>query len=333
MTSRLSTQLLPFSDAERSLAEIRQSAEHKGLVPIFNEVSYIYMADLSIMVVGQELEVFIHLPLHRPPSYSLYRWIDVPLFVPKLNTTIIPQPHHDFIAVSPQQEIFCTFSASYLQSCQKLGSMTYCAEEISFRKDVKNSCLAALYHNAIDGILKTCKFNKPSNLNDLIIPVGVDELLLYSPIKSEFRINCSKYNTSQLLVGTGYRRITLRESCSVSSDNAFLQKEPSIRSPSPLRTSFTMWSGDRLLEGLEDEPFNASAINLELRDTQSVQVALNESLKTLEAYVQSQAVNHWSHYSSVGHSALLLLIVPFLLCILVMICRRKCSALQQQALQ
>ena len=327
LQNKISTHLVHLDEASTSLNAIKTLAERRGLTPVFPELVSLYESDITTLVIDNMLEIFVHIPLFRAPTYQLYKFVPVPIDVPSLNGTVIPNPKEAFIAISPTNDIFVSFDASMLQSCAKKGQITYCDKLLSYRKDVQEDCLASLFHNHVTGIVESCPFRRASNSADRIIPTNGDHLLLYSPVQTAFQISCGRFNDTQILVGPGYKQITLHEACTISSEHSFFIKEADIRSQVPLRSSFVLWHGDNLLgaDGIVPtvDRSELDSISQLVQDSQTNQIRLNKSLNAIVSRVHSTAPTHWSHFTTMTNTTLLILIVPIIAIISGLILRYK----------
>ena len=315
LEGHLTSNLVSLVDAEDSMSLLKKRAEQRGLNLVFPHPLDFYRCETTLLRTNTPgiLAVFIHVPLYRAPLYHLYKYVPLPILISTHNKTATPLPNHDYLIVNPQRNLYQVLTAAQFATCEHSyqHEVTFCKNSQPFRKDFEANCLASLFLNHRQGIIKTCKFRVSPADSEIILAEDDSSFLIYSPKRISIRVSCNDRDSNIAI--QGYHHLRVNASCSISSPNYFSRVEASIRQRIPVSTTHIDWNASDAFSPLLDvQPLNLTNLDTALSSHNDLITSLQKDMARLHASVAASSEWSWLHY----HSLTTAIVVLVLICLL-----------------
>ena len=330
LDGHLSSALLPIETADQVMTTLKQKAESVGLALVFKHTLSLYSSTFTLVQTEEQgvLEAFLHVPLYRPPMFTLYEFLPLPVVVPGANKTATPVPEATFIVVNREGNLFQEVTAAFMaSSCHQspVHGVTYCDSNLPYKKNFLHSCLGSLFQNSPAAILANCAFAVDHTSTEKLVAQDASSFLIYAPRPTPVKISCPRQEDN--VVVAGYRRIALEAACSISTANFYVKKELSIRANITLYTAGSTFNTSEILGELPNmRGVTLNSIDEQITSHADVIQRIKADVDRLHEHFAAAQPWSWLHWNSLGTSFTVLVVATFCIALGVVICRKKMAA-------
>jgi hypothetical protein len=166
------------------LDELKDNAQKKGYQVLIQNP---YQYSVSHVTIGQELHVFVHIPIFQK-QYSLFEFVNIPTPVANKSLYMSVEPKEQFLAIietsEPQQGF--TMTLQQLSLCRYIVFLkTYICPNRPTRLDIHKTCLGSLFSRNMVAVHELCHVSF-SREGGAIVPLNHDKVIVATSETSQF---------------------------------------------------------------------------------------------------------------------------------------------------
>jgi hypothetical protein len=190
-----------------AFSRIKEKVERTGYSFLRENPSSIYKEELSYIVEGSMVHVYIHIPIIERKAMDLCEYIKVPFQANPGGPFITVEADNSIFAIDEQSRNGVELSALELSQCKKnnnnIGSIYVCRGLNLERRDMSNTCLGMLYAGKYDqnSLEQSCHiFMSP--VKEFAKQISRDSFVLFSSVKTKLTTKCKNgTDSSEMIVG------------------------------------------------------------------------------------------------------------------------------------
>jgi len=220
-----------------SMKEIKLSLPKGTSLPIdidnIDQYNLYQLSEVSVVYQNQLLMFNIKIPLVDQQNFILYNIIPMPIKI-KNNQFAYVQNTYDYIAISPSNEYFTTFTPQQLNSCKRIVNYFICyAIQPIHSKNANTNCKMALFTKQKEKT-QMCKYLYFELYGSIFHKLEFKNTWIYTVEHENVVLTCGLDEKSENieLVGTGL--LTIEEQCKGYASQNILQPVTSVQNYSQL---------------------------------------------------------------------------------------------------
>ena len=223
---KVDPKIFQSKDLEDALKDINSESKRKGYTLMSTLLTDILNEKVSFITEKGKIHFLLHLPLGRLPSLTLYELIQSPLFLSD-NRVVKITTNKNLIAINNPITEKVELDYGDLKHCNRHKKSYVCSGHIT-NKIIDSSCLGAAFQSKSFTLPKICKFDLITS-QELMFQTGSNKVIVYSLSKRGMKlfVTCPSEIPEQLTI-FGFREITIRQDCILSSDHQIFKPEQSL---------------------------------------------------------------------------------------------------------
>lgn len=228
MHRRLSIDLLSPDDLSRIFEDLTELARTQGFKLLTSRPSDLLQIETSYIYDGSSFILLLHVPM--TPADSLLRLMRLrPFPIPFSDThSLLPKAPTSLLALSKgKTRLMTTIEHSDLVGCHQVGSIYTCDRHGALRKDIKASCLGALYEQDIPEARKLCDLELVPR-KEAVLQLENNWFLVYSPKMFTARIDCHNGTSNEAYIKRDVQKVYVDPGCSLDLVDHQLNSEHSL---------------------------------------------------------------------------------------------------------
>ena len=227
---RLCINLLTYEAATELFEEIQNRAKLEGYQPLIENINDLFQIDTSYLSApGNQLLLIVHVPLVKDGyKYQLLRYIPFPLSQTlSYNASITPKVEKDLLAIRTKRGLteHKILDYSDLVGCDKIGENYRCDGRSILKTQLEDTCLGALHHQHLPGVLANCEFEIKPN-QEHIFELSNSNFLISTPESFHTTIECGE--TSHSVKIDRLSQINIQGGCQVQLRQHVIRPERDI---------------------------------------------------------------------------------------------------------
>ena len=260
---RLSRHLIPydlvqFRDLSSNLPLINRTLGIGGACTTISSVKQLYNLKASYAVKAGVLHFYLHLPVTSAPRLRLFEYVPVPLihYVSSGPTAAIITPKERYLAISEGEVTSATtyMHLSSMDTCsQEDGGIWSCPFTPVLRRNLKDSCLIALFTRNIMQMHATCQasiYDPPF----FAVQLTHDQFFFYAQRHEIGNVKCGRKDTSTFTLPSGKSLVQVPPHCSILVGDVELYAQTIDTTEDLVTLAINPYFPQELLEKLPREP-------------------------------------------------------------------------------
>jgi len=228
MTNLLHGQLSPLLVKNKAMMvvfkELKGKIEDKGFKMLRENPSDVYKEDISYLVQGTVVHIYVHIPIIEREPLSLYEHINVPFFADNNGALVTLEDESNILAIDETTKNGRVLTSSELAGCKKQphheGNIYLCGAANLVNTNVLRTCLGLLFSGSQDAqeINTKCKLFI-SQEKSFAKQLTKNSFLLFNKIPKKITYKCGSNQKHEMI--TGLSTIMAEPGCQVFTDDYF----------------------------------------------------------------------------------------------------------------
>ena len=256
---RVAIDLFSPEDLSDILEDLTSISSKSGFKLLTKNPSDLLQVETSYMYDGEGLVLILHVPM--VPANSLLRLLRLRPFPIPLSKThaLLPRSPSSLLALSTHSPRFMTtIERTDLMGCHQVSNVYVCERHGVLNREVKASCLGALYEQDIPVARQLCDLELVP-YKETILQLQNNWFLVYSPTMFTGYITCQNGTSSEVHIVKGVSRLYIDPTCFLDLKNHRLMSEYSLQLDAAIKY-FKWESEDMSLFDLQEEDIS-EAVN------------------------------------------------------------------------
>jgi hypothetical protein len=256
MHRRLAIDLLSPSDLQKIFEDLSGVATAQGFNLLTKRASDLLQVETSHIYDGVSFILLLHVPM--TPADSLLRLLRLrPFPIPFSPThSLLPRAPTSLLALSKgKTRWMTTIEYTDLVGCHQVGNVYICDRHGALRKDIKATCLGALFEQDIPEARKLCDLEVVPR-KEAVLQLEGTWFLVYSPTMFTARTDCHNGTSSEAYIKRGVQRVNVDPGCDLLLTDHLLRSEFSLYLDTNVR--WIKWEAEDIsLFGLNENDVDA----------------------------------------------------------------------------
>lgn len=249
---RLAVDLLTADALSDVFDDLLSVAQGNGFTLLVKYPSDLFQIETSYVYDGSQFLLILHVPMVPDPSLlRLLRLRPFPIPFSK-DRALVPKPTTTLLALSRgPKRLMATIEHSDLMDCHKIGEVYICNRHGVLYKDLKATCLGALFEQDIPVARQLCDLELVPH-KEAILQLQGNRFLVYSPVMFTGYIICLNGSSSEVHVRRGVNQVYVDPACHLDLKDHQLSSEYNLYLDSKIK-HFAWESEDMSLFELDEE--------------------------------------------------------------------------------
>ena len=221
LANKFDPELIDEAELRQYYAELVESIDKEGFELIYPGVNALFQDDISYVLKGDLLTMFIHVPVvakHSHRRMELLEHLSLPILDNTTSPRLVSAPESSaFLATDVGKEFFIELTPEDLQACDAKGHNYACSFVFPRFRGGDKSCLAALYMHHTDRARHLCE-TRPIKEDEKIFRINSTAFMLWTKSPQTINVACGKEDLIAEQV-QGLALINLRAGCQAETDS------------------------------------------------------------------------------------------------------------------
>ena len=219
---QLSPLLIKNKSMVKSFMELKNKVQENQFRLLRENPSDIYKEEISYLVEGNIVHIYVHLPIIERDPLALYEHINIPFFSDTNGAMVTLESAGNFLALDENTKVGIELTTNELTACKKqphhLGNIYLCESANLLNTNVLTTCLGLLFsgsHNAIE-INNKCKLfiNKEEHFGKQL---SRNSFLMFNKNPTKLTYKCGSNIKHEMI--SGLTRVEALPACQVFTDS------------------------------------------------------------------------------------------------------------------
>ena len=294
---QLNIGLVPHDKLNPALFDLKKQIEAREFRLLRPGAEQIYTAKLSYTKEQGGLNIFIHLPVTKGEIMTVYRHINLPFPIGKLQAVVTTQ--EQFIAVDDDRAKGMTFTDDEFTRCTEVGDSYICPEKRVFHRDIRETCMGSLLSGTAEHIKARCNLHVNPSPRQAAVRVAKNHYFIHVPRETTVMVTCRKNSTSYTANGT--QEVQLQPDCTHTFTQLSIKSESDTLGTGNMMTTVTIGAGrSETFEDWEDRHAE-SYYNEQIDTLEKIEVPKPVSFDALTDAINAHKAAKWQLASWMTH--------------------------------
>ena len=231
LTGSLDPELLDLEQIMQMFTELEEVANNRGYSLASSDLSTLFESNLSWLVKGPFVHIFIHLPLKMSNPLSLYKYLQLPTNWFSFPVIIVPRNRKPFLVFDETRLVGTDMSQTDLEACKRIKGRYFCDNINLLRRDIGKFCTGALLLKQLSEVKRECEILFQRENTEHVSSLNQSHILVYSTHKEKTHKKCFGDSVPTIEeLNEGENIIHVQEGCTLATRDFFYVPDTEISS-------------------------------------------------------------------------------------------------------